>query len=181
MQPLTEDALGKEQLVKRYVVKQKALALGESFTIECIERGKQHKAFQVHGTPIPLLDKLSLRDADGNELLFLQEKMVKVRDAMTIYQGGEKQELAKVQKTLPGPLLDHFRVYVKGAPEMETEGNCRDYEYVLDWQARQIARVSKQWDWVKGLEAYGVEIESGQDDALLLAIAICIDLMVRAH
>lgn len=181
MQPITEDAIGKEKRVKRYVVKQKALALGESFTIECVENSNQHKAFQVHGTPIPLLDKLSFRDASGNELLFLQEKLVKVRDAMTIYQGTEKKEAAKVQKTLPGSLLDHFRIYVTGEPEMETEGRCRDYEYVLDWKAQQIARISKQWDWIKGLEAYGVEIEPEQNDVLILAIAVCVDLMVRAH
>ena len=38
-----------------------------------------------------------------------------------------------------------------------------------------IARISKKWFRVR--ETYGVEIAEGEDDALLLAITVCIDAL----
>jgi uncharacterized protein YxjI len=38
-----------------------------------------------------------------------------------------------------------------------------------------VADVSRRW--FRGRDAYGVEIASGQDDALILAVVVCIDQM----
>jgi uncharacterized protein YxjI len=40
-----------------------------------------------------------------------------------------------------------------------------------------VATVSKKWFRVR--ETYGVEIGPGQDDALILAVTVCIDSMTR--
>ena len=40
-----------------------------------------------------------------------------------------------------------------------------------------MAEVSKRWFRVR--DAYGIEVAPGQDDALILAVAICIDRMGR--
>ena len=37
--------------------------------------------------------------------------------------------------------------------------------------------MSKKWFRVR--ESYGVEIEPGQDDALILAITVCVDALTR--
>ena len=38
-----------------------------------------------------------------------------------------------------------------------------------------MAEVSKRWLRVR--DAYGIEVAPGQDDALILAVAVCIDQM----
>ena len=51
----------------------------------------------------------------------------------------------------------------------------RDHEYTISHGRRAIASVSRAW--VRGPETYGVEVAPGQDDALILAVTVCITLM----
>ena len=43
----------------------------------------------------------------------------------------------------------------------------------IEREGKVIARISKEWFRVR--ETYGVEIADAEDDALLLAITVCID------
>jgi uncharacterized protein YxjI len=40
-----------------------------------------------------------------------------------------------------------------------------------------VAEVSKRWFRIR--DTYGIEIARGQDDALILAVTVCIDQMTR--
>jgi len=40
-----------------------------------------------------------------------------------------------------------------------------------------VAEVSKRW--FRARETYGIEIAPGQDDALILAVTVCVDQMRR--
>lgn len=42
----------------------------------------------------------------------------------------------------------------------------------------KVTEVSKRWLRVR--DTYGIEIAPGQDDALILAVTVCIDQMARA-
>jgi uncharacterized protein YxjI len=52
-----------------------------------------------------------------------------------------------------------------------------DHEYEIERDGNTVATVSKKW--VRVRDTYGVEIAPGQDDALILAIAVCLDAMTR--
>ena len=41
----------------------------------------------------------------------------------------------------------------------------------------RVAEVSKRWFRIR--DTYGIEIAPGQDDALILAVTVCIDQMAR--
>ncbi|WP_269849900.1 LURP-one-related family protein [Methanosarcina horonobensis] len=58
---------------------------------------------------------------------------------------------------------------------MEIRGNILDYNYEIDSNGQRIAQVSKKWFRMR--DTYGVEIEPGQDAALILAIAATLDQM----
>jgi uncharacterized protein YxjI len=60
---------------------------------------------------------------------------------------------------------------------MDIRGNILDREYVIDVEGTKIAEVSKKWFHIRDI--YGVRIESGQDDALILAIAAALDQMAH--
>ena len=60
---------------------------------------------------------------------------------------------------------------------MEAKGNIVDHEYEVERNGGKIAEVSKRWFRVR--DTYGIEIAPDQDDALILAVSVCIDQMAR--
>jgi uncharacterized protein YxjI len=56
----------------------------------------------------------------------------------------------------------------------ERKLSVRD-KMAIDREGQAVARVSKRWFRVR--DTYGVEIAPGEDDALVLAIAVCVDAM----
>jgi uncharacterized protein YxjI len=60
---------------------------------------------------------------------------------------------------------------------MEAKGNIVDHEYKIERGGEVIAEVSRRWFRVR--DTYGVEIDPGQDAALILATVVCIDQMTN--
>ena len=58
---------------------------------------------------------------------------------------------------------------------MTAQGNILDHEFEIEADGKKVAEVSKRWFRVR--DTYGVEVAAGQDDALILAITVCIDQM----
>ena len=59
--------------------------------------------------------------------------------------------------------------------EAEVKGNILDHEYKIGEGRDKVAEVSKKWFRIR--DSYGVEIEPGQDDGVILAVTVCIDQM----
>ena len=57
------------------------------------------------------------------------------------------------------------------------QGDILDHEYSIKRGWNKVAEVSKKWFSLT--DAYGVEIDSGQNDILILAIAVAIDMMAQ--
>ena len=62
---------------------------------------------------------------------------------------------------------------------MEAKGNVVDHEYKIERDGDKVAEVSKRWFRVR--DTYGIEVAPGQDDALLLAAAVCIDRIAKLN
>jgi uncharacterized protein YxjI len=58
---------------------------------------------------------------------------------------------------------------------LDVQGNILDHEYSISERRKKIAEVSKKW--LSLTDTYGVEIDDGQNDILILALAIAIDMM----
>ena len=91
---------------------------------------------------------------------------------MEIERDGETA--ATIKKALVTPLRDRF------SSSWPTERVEREGQYprsrVQDRARRgHGGRVSKRWFRIR--ETYGIEVAPGQDDALVLALAACIDEM----
>jgi len=113
-----------------------------------------------------------LEDAQGNEVAKIQERKLSVRDKMAIERGGDS--IATVRKALIG-IRDRFSIDLAGGGELRAKGNFVDHEYEIDRDGTPVVNVSKRWFRVR--DTYGVEIEPGEDDALVLAIAVCVDAL----
>jgi uncharacterized protein YxjI len=83
-----------------------------------------------------------------------------------------------VKKAPVSPLRDRSRFDVDGGEDMEARGNIVDHEYTIErGGGHKVAEASKRWFRVR--DTYGIEIAEGQDDALILAITVCIDQMTH--
>jgi uncharacterized protein YxjI len=156
-----------------YRVRQKLVAIGDDFWIEN-DRGEQ--VFKVDGNALRLRKTLVFEDVAGNELCTIQERKLRIRDSMEIEDPGGRR-LAMVKKALIAPLRDRWAVSVADGPDLEVQGNLLDYEYTIGAGRDKIAEVSKRWFRVA--DTYGVEIEPGQNDVLILAVTVALDSMAH--
>jgi uncharacterized protein YxjI len=156
----------------QYRMREQMFAIGDDFWVET-EGGE--RAFKVNGKALRIRDTLVLESPSGEELYTIQEKKLRVRDTMDIERGA--QTVATVKKALVSPLRDRYSVSVDGGDDLEAKGNIVDHEFKIERGGDKVAEVSKRWFRVR--DTYGIEIAPGQDDAMILAVAVCIDQMGR--
>jgi uncharacterized protein YxjI len=156
-----------------YQMRQKMVSIGDDFWIE---NDRREKVYKVDGKALRVRQTLIIEDAHGTELAKIQEKMLRVKDSMEVEDPQGKQ-IAMVKKAMITPVRERWTVKVKGGPDLEVKGNILDHEYTIGEGRDKVAEVSKKWFRVA--DTYGVEIEAGQDDALILAVAVCIDEMAH--
>ena len=152
-------------------MREKMFAIGDDFWIE--KDGE--RVFKVNGKALRARDTLVLESPSGEELFTIQEKKLSVRDKMEIEHDGST--VATVKKALVSPLRDRYSIEVEGGEDIEAKGNIVDHEFEFKRDGDKVAEVSKRWFRVR--DTYGVEVASGQDDALILACTVCIDQMSR--
>ena len=129
----------------------------------------------MNGKVLRVRDTLVLETPNGEELFSVQSKMLHIRDTMNIERSGRK--VASIKKALVSPLRDRFSIDVEDGEDMEAKGNIVDHEYKIERDGDQVAEVSRRWFRIR--DTYGVEIVPGEDDALVLAVVICIDQMTH--
>jgi uncharacterized protein YxjI len=149
-------------------LREKLLSLGDDFWIEN-EHGE--RAFFVDDKVLRVRDTVVVKDRNGHELLKLQKRLLRVRDSMAIERGGDR--VATIRKRLISPLRDRFTVDLAGGGELEVEGDILDHEYQITRDGIPVANISKRWFRVR--DTYGVAVVPGQNDALVLAVTVCID------
>ena len=158
----------------QYKMRQKLVSIGDDFWIEN-ERGE--RVFKVDGKMLRVRDTLIFEDARGQELCKIQEKVARVKDSMEI-EGPNGQRMALVKKALITPLRDRWVVKIGDGPDLEVQGNLLDHEYTIGEGRDKIAEVSKKWFRIA--DSYGVQIAQGQNDILILAVTVAVDMMAHS-
>ena len=164
---------GRGGTATRYRMRQKLVAFGDDFWIEN-EAGQ--RAFKVDGKMLRVRDTLFFEDMQGQTLCKIQEKLLRVRDTKTI-EGPNDEPLATVRKALITPLRDRWTVKIGDGPDLDVQGNILDHQYTIEEGGRKIAEVSKKW--FRLADTYGVQIEPGQNDIVILAITVAVDMMAH--
>ena len=168
-----QERRGEAPVFKHYQMRQKLIAFGDDFYIEN-EQGQ--KVFKVDGKVLRVRDTLIFRDMQGNKLCEIQQRMLRVKDTMEI-EGPDGKALAMVKKALITPLRDRWTVKIKGGPDLEVQGNILDHEYRIGEGRQKVGEASKKWFRLR--DTYGVEIAEGQDDIIILAVTVAIDIMAH--
>jgi uncharacterized protein YxjI len=147
----TGDRIAGPLVVEKTATKceKKMVSIGDDFWIEN-SAGK--RTYKVDGKALCVRDTLNFEDAHGNLV-------------------------AMVKKKLITPVRDKFTVNIKNGPDLEVKGNIVDHQYTIGEGRDKVADVSKKWFRVR--DSYGVEIDPGQDDIVILAVTVCIDQMAH--
>jgi uncharacterized protein YxjI len=156
-----------------YQMREKLISIGDDFWIE---NDAGQRAFKVDGKALRIRNTLIIEDPNGRELYKIQEKMLRVKDSMEV-EDANGQRVAMVKKALITPVRERWTVNVRNGPDLDVQGNILDHEYRIGEGRDQVAEVSKKWFRIR--DTYGVEIDDGQDEALILAITVCIDQMAQ--
>ncbi len=156
-----------------YQMREKLVSIGDDFWIE---NNRGEKVYKVDGKALRVRKTMIFEDRSGRELAKIQERMLHIKDSMEV-EDPSGQQIAMVKKALITPLRDRWIVKIKGGSDLEVKGNILDHEYTIGEGREKVAEVSKKWFRVR--DTYGVEIEPGQDDVLVLAITACIDQMAH--
>jgi uncharacterized protein YxjI len=155
----------------RYLVREKIFSIKDDFWVTD-EDG--NRAYFIDAKLLSLRHTLELKDASGAVLAAIKHKLLTFTDAMEIEHDGAV--VATVHKAVFSPL--HHRANIDldprtGGGRLEAVGNLLDKDFEIRDGHRVLARVSRAWFRVR--DTYGVDVAPGENDALMIAIAVCLD------
>ncbi|HST85857.1 MAG TPA: LURP-one-related family protein [Kineosporiaceae bacterium] len=152
-----------------YLIRERIFDLGDDFDITD-ESGQP--VYRVDGKVLSLRDRLVIEDVTGREVASVHRQMISFRPTYTISVGGQKA--AEMKKKLFTPFVDRYTIDVPGPDDLELRGDLLDHEYRVERDGREIASVSKKWFRMR--DTYAVRIAEGEDDVLILAGVLALDL-----
>ena len=153
-----------------YQLRRQLLAFGEDFWVQ---NASGENVYKLDGKVLTLTQTFALQDAAGNELARMQAEMLTLRRTMDIERAG--QVVATVRKAFFNVLAQRFDVDLVGDGQLHAEGDITNHEFQITRDGQVVATISKQWFVAEYM--YGIAIAPGQDEVLMLCIAIAIDEM----
>ena len=152
----------------RYLVRERLFSIADDFWITD-EQGD--KVFFVDAKILSLRHALELKDAAGRKLATIKHQLLTFTDAMDIEDEGGV--VAKVHKAVFSPLHHRAIVDLASGGRLEAVGNLIDKDFEIRDGGQPVARVSRAWFRVR--DTYGVDVAPGQDDVLMICVAVCLD------
>ena len=153
----------------RYVIRERFFRLGEDSDITD-ESGRP--VFHVDGKVLTLRDRLVMQDMAGREVASVNRKLIALRPTYEISLAG--REGAQLRKHFFTPFRDSFTIDVPGPDDLELEGSLLDHDFTIRRGDQVVATVSKHWLTIR--DAYSVDVADGEDDVLILASVLALDL-----
>jgi uncharacterized protein YxjI len=157
-------------------MRQKIWSWGDDYIIK---DAAGNDRFLVDGKVFTLGDKLSFCDLAGRELVELRQRLLSWGPTYELSRAGG--EAATIKKNLWTFFRDRFTVDVTSdgptPDDLEVQGDFWDHEYAFTRAGQTVAAVSKRWfTWA---DTYGVDIAAGEDDVLVLACTVVVDLCIE--
>ena len=155
----------------RYLVRERLFSITDDFWITD-QQGE--KVFLVDGKALRLRETFELKDASGAKLAIIRKKFLTFTDATEIEHDGAVA--ATAHKAVISPLFHRSVIDLEprtGGGRLEAVGNIIDKDFEIRGGRHVIARISRAWFRLR--DSYGVEVAPGQNDALIVCLAICRD------
>jgi uncharacterized protein YxjI len=157
-----------------YVIRERMFRLGEDSDIT---DGDGQPVLHVDGKVMSLHNRLILSDPAGREVGQVHRKLAALRPTYEITINGK--DVAEVRKHLFTPFGEQFTIDVRGTGDMEIDGDLLSHEFTIERDGQTVATISKRWLTVT--TSYAVDVAPGEDDVLILASVLALDLAIDAE
>jgi uncharacterized protein YxjI len=157
-----------------YVIRERMFRMGEDSDITD-EAGQP--VLHVDGKVMSLHNRLVLQDPSGREAGQVHRKLAALRPTYEITIGG--QDVAEVRKHLFTPFGERFTIDVRGVGDLEINGDLLSHEFTIGRDGRTVATISRRW--LTMTTSYAVDVAPGEDDVLILASVLALDLAIDAE
>ena len=152
-----------------YLIRERLFAIGQDSDITD-EKGRP--VLRVDGKALTLRERLVLRDPDGRDVAEVRRKLVATRPTYEVSIGGE--QAARIRKKLFTPFVDRYTIDIPGPDDLELVGDLFEHEFTVRRGGAVVATVSKAYFTMR--DTYAVDIDPGEDDLLILASVLALDL-----
>ena len=150
-------------------IKEKVFSWNERFSVK--DENGWDKYF-VEGEFLSLGKKLHLLNIHGEEVAFIQQKLLTLLPRFTVSVAG--RQIAEIRKEF----TLFFQRYVIDGLGWEVEGSIWEHEYEIRRNGRPIVMISKEWfTWG---DSYVLDILDPADELLALAVVLTIDCVAEA-
>lgn len=153
----------------RYMMQQKLFSWGKDFYIE---NAAGQNCFFVEGKIFSIGNQFSLQDLSGQELCSIEQQVPAWGSKYEVFHHG--QLWATVRKELFTFFNCRFEIDEPGAAHLEAQGDFLDHQYVFTRDEKQVAEVSMKYFSITN--TYGVDVIEGEEDVLILAATVVIDM-----
>jgi uncharacterized protein YxjI len=150
-----------------YVIREKMFRLAEDFDITN-ESGQP--VLHVEGKIMSLHSRLILRDPAGREVAQVYRKLAALRPTYEITIDGK--DIAEVRQHLFSAFHERLAIDTHDGGEMEIAGDLLSHEFTILKHSQTAATISKRW--VSLTASYGVDIDPGENDLLILASVLAL-------
>ena len=148
----------------RLCIKQKVFSWADKFTVTD-EIGQDR--YVVEGELFSWGKKLHVMDMAGGEAAFIQQKVWSFKPRFYVFING--QQIAEIVKEITF-LRPKYSIAGLG---WEIEGNFTAHDYQITQQGRPVVSIHKEWfTWG---DCYVLDVASGEDEILALAVVLAID------
>jgi uncharacterized protein YxjI len=154
-------------------MRQKFWTFGDRFLIKD-ESGND--VYQIVGKFFALADSLSFQDMHGRESAHIIQKLISFKRRYQVCRDGKPVADVVKEITL---FKDKYTVDIPGPNDYSVQGNFWDHEYHFLRGGNEAAHVSKKL--FNLTDTYGIEVADNEDDVLILATAVVIDLVNHAE
>ena len=156
-----------------YIIRERLFRLGEDSDITD-EAGQP--VLHVDGKVLSLHNRLILRDPAGRETGQVHRKLAALRPTYEITIDGK--DVAEIRRHVLAPFGERFTIDVHGAGDMEIDGDLLSHEFTIERDGQTVATISKRW--LSMTASYAVDIAPGENDLLVLASVLALDLAIDA-
>jgi uncharacterized protein YxjI len=126
----------------------------------------------VEGKIMSLHDRLIIRDLTGREVAQVYRRLTALRPTYEITIGGKN--VAEVRRHLFSAFHERLAIDTHCGGEMEIAGDLLSHEFTIQMDGHTAATISKRW--LSLTASYGVDVAPGQNDLLILASVLALDL-----
>jgi uncharacterized protein YxjI len=155
-----------------FLVREARLPIGDDYTIDVDSGGR---LFDVDGRLLQIRESLTIKDTTGAEVFHIQGTLLGVKNVLALSRARVAVATIRKQKSESGPEL--YVVELPGSERVEVIGSPADRAYSLSYRGHIVATVSHAWMPIGS--GYRVQIAPEQDDGVVLAVTVCLDVMSR--